>query len=136
MPGMHCAQLRRRWHSNGGTDTVALSRLGARMTGLDFSAPAVEQARAFAARVGADVDFVQSEVYTALDVLDAGGYDLVFTGIGALCWLPDIRGGAEIVAALRRPGGRCFTRGGPPMLWSIGAPRPDGLVSVEFPYFE
>jgi SAM-dependent methyltransferase len=119
-----------------GTDTVSLQRLGARMTGLDFSAPAVEQARAFAARLGADVDFVQSEVYDALDVLDAAGYDLVFTGIGALCWLPDIRRWAQVVASLLRPGGRLFIREGHPMLWAIGDVRPDNLVCVEAPYFE
>jgi hypothetical protein len=37
-----------------GTDTVSLARLGASMTGLDFSAPAVEQARLLAARAGAN----------------------------------------------------------------------------------
>jgi SAM-dependent methyltransferase len=119
-----------------GTDTVSLHRLGARMTGLDFSALAVAQARAFAARVGADVDFVQSEVYDALDVLDAGGYDLVFTGIGALCWLPDIRRWAQVVASLLRPGGRLFIREGHPMLLTLADPQPDGLLRVEYPYFE
>jgi SAM-dependent methyltransferase len=119
-----------------GTDTVSLARLGARMTGLDFSGPAVEQARGFAAAVGADVDFVQSDVYGALDVLEPGGYDFVFTGIGALCWLPDIRRWAGVVASLLRPGGRLFIREGHPMLWALGDPRPDGLLCVEYPYFE
>jgi SAM-dependent methyltransferase len=119
-----------------GTDTVSLHRLGARMTGLDFSGPAIEQARAFAASAGADVDFVQSEMYAALDVLDPAGYDLVFTGIGALCWLPDIRRWAGVVASLLRPGGRLFIREGHPMLWAMGDPRPDGLLCVEYPYFE
>jgi SAM-dependent methyltransferase len=119
-----------------GTDTVSLHRLGARMTGLDFSGAAVEQARAFAASVGADVDFVQSDVYDAPDVLEPGGYDLVFTGIGALCWLPDIRRWAQVVASLLRPGGRLFIREGHPMLWAMGDPRPDGLLCVENPYFE
>src|SRR5436305_1712102 len=40
-----------------GTDTVSLARLGASMTGLDFSPAALEQARSLAARTGADVDF-------------------------------------------------------------------------------
>jgi SAM-dependent methyltransferase len=119
-----------------GTDTVSLARLGARMTGLDFSTPAVEQARAFAASVGADVDFVQSDVYDALEVLEPGGYDLVFTGIGALCWLPDIRRWAGVVTSLLRPGGRLFIREGHPMLLTLGDPRPDGLLCVEYPYFE
>jgi SAM-dependent methyltransferase len=119
-----------------GTDTVSLHRLGARMTGVDFSAPALEQARGFAARAGADVDFVQSEVYDAPHVLDRGGYDLVFTGIGALCWLPDIRRWAEVVAALLRPGGRLFLREGHPMLWAIDETLDSGVLAVEFPYFE
>ena len=38
-----------------GTDTVSLARLGARMTGLDFSAQALDEARRLAARAG-DVD--------------------------------------------------------------------------------
>src|SRR5919199_5994051 len=46
-----------------GTDTVSLARLGARMTGLDFSAPAVAQAAALAERINAGVEFVQSDVY-------------------------------------------------------------------------
>src|SRR3712207_6730301 len=45
-----------------GTDTVSLSRLGARMSGLDFSAPAVEQARALARRCGTEIEYAQAEV--------------------------------------------------------------------------
>jgi SAM-dependent methyltransferase len=119
-----------------GTDTISLARLGARMTGLDFSAPAVAQAAALAKRVDAAADFVQADVYDAVDVLGAGRFDLVFTGIGALCWLPDIRRWAAVVAGLLRPGGRLFLREGHPMLWTLADPRPDGLLVVEHPYFE
>jgi SAM-dependent methyltransferase len=119
-----------------GTDTVSLARLGARMTGLDFSPAALVEARRLAELAGADVDFVQSDVYGALDVLPAGEFDLVFTGIGALCWLPDIRRWAAVVAALLRPGGRLFIREGHPVLWSLDdRPGVEGLV-VAFPYFE
>jgi SAM-dependent methyltransferase len=119
-----------------GTDTISLSRLGARMTGLDFSAAALAEARRLAAATGADVDFVESELYSAPDVLDRASYDLVFTGIGALCWLPDIRRWASVVGALLRPGGRLFIREGHPMLWSLADPREDRLLVVEYPYFE
>jgi SAM-dependent methyltransferase len=119
-----------------GTDTVSLSRLGARMTGLDFSPASLEQARDFAARAGADVEFVESDVYGAVDRLGSARFDLVYTGVGALCWLPDIRRWAQVVSALLRPGGRLFIREGHPMLWSLADPRPDGLLVVEYPYFE
>lgn len=119
-----------------GTDTVSLSRLGARMTGLDFSEASVEQARALAAATGADVDFVVSDVYAATEVLPAAAYDLVFTGIGALCWIPSVERWAQVVARLLAPGGRLFLREGHPMLWALGDPRPDGLLTVEHPYVE
>ena len=52
-------------------------------------------------------------------MLGRGAFDLVFTGIGALCWLPDIRRWAEVVSALLRPGGRLFLREGHPMMWAL-----------------
>ena len=119
-----------------GTDTLSLHRLGARMTGLDFSASALAQARALASDTGAEIDYVQSDLYGAPDVLEHGAFDLVFTGIGALCWLPDIRRWAGVVATLLAPGGRLFLREGHPVLWALPDPRPDRLLSLEFPYFE
>jgi SAM-dependent methyltransferase len=118
-----------------GTDTISLARLGARMTGLDFSAASVAEARRLAATAGTDVDFVESDVHDALDVLPAGGFDLVFTGVGALCWLPDIRRWAVVVAGLLKPGGRLFLRETHPMLWAIDEARTDELV-VGYPYRE
>jgi len=120
-----------------GTDTVSLARLGARSTtGLDFSPAALEAARALAGRAGADVRFIESDVYDAVEALSAQCCDVVYTGVGALCWLPEIRRWAEVVAALLRPGGRLFIREGHPVLWAMCDPRPDGLLVIEYPYFE
>ena len=119
-----------------GTDTISLARLGASMTGLDFSAPAVAAAQHLAAQAGADARFVQADVYDAPAVLGRGAFDLVFTGIGALCWLPGIRRWAAVVAALLRPGGRLFLREGHPMMWALDEFRDDGLLVVRYPYFE
>jgi SAM-dependent methyltransferase len=119
-----------------GDDTLSLARLGARMTGLDFSAPALVVARRLARDTGARIDYVESDVYDAVEALGEERFDLVFTGIGALCWIPDIRRWAEVVARLLRPGGRLFVREGHPMLWTLALPRPDGLVVVDYPYFE
>lgn len=119
-----------------GTDTLSLARLGARVTGLDFSGSALEVARRLAAECGAAIRYVESDVYRALEVLPSASFDLVYTGIGALCWLPDIDRWAEVVAALLRPGGRLFLREGHPMLWSLADARPDGLLVIEHPYVE
>ena len=119
-----------------GTDTVSLARLGATMTGLDFSPAALEEARRIAELAGTPVEYVESDLYSAADKLERGGFDLVYTGIGALCWLPDIRRWAQVVADLLRPGGRLFIREGHPVLWALADPRPDGLLALELPYFE
>ena len=120
-----------------GTDTVSLARLGARsVTGLDFSPSAVAAGRALAERAAAEVRFVEADAYDAVDVLGAQCCDLVYTGIGAICWLPDIRRWADVVAGLLRPGGRLFLRDGHPVLWAMSDPRPDGLLVIEYPYFQ
>ncbi|MFN8521270.1 MAG: class I SAM-dependent methyltransferase, partial [Chloroflexota bacterium] len=119
-----------------GTDTVSLARLGARMTGLDFSPASLAEARRLTALAGADVDFVEAELYDAPSVLPAEAFDLVYTGVGALCWLPDIGRWAEVVASLLRPDGRLFLREGHPMMWTLDEQRADGLIAVEYPYFE
>ncbi len=120
-----------------GTDTVSLARLGAEsVTGLDFSPSALDVGRELAERAGVSVRFVQGDLYEAVDILGAEAFDLVYTGIGALCWLPDIRAWAGVVASLLRPGGQLFIREGHPMLWALSEPRPDGLLVVEYPYFE
>lgn len=117
-----------------GTDTVSLARLGARMSGLDFSPPAIEQARSFADRLGLSVDFHVADAYDAVDVLGGASYDLVYTGIGALCWLPDIERWAQTVAGLLKPGGRLFIREAHPMLGALES-APEGPV-LKYPYFE
>jgi SAM-dependent methyltransferase len=119
-----------------GTDTISLSRLGARATGLDFSSASLAEARRLAERTGDAVDFVEADVYDAADVLGRERFDLVYTGIGALCWLPSIGRWAQVVAALLRPGGRLFIREGHPMLGALDDRRADDLLVIEHPYFE
>jgi SAM-dependent methyltransferase len=119
-----------------GTDTISLARLGAEMTGLDFSPASLAQARDLAARAGASVRFVEAEVYDAVQMVGGEAFDLVYTGIGALCWLPSIARWAEVVAGLLAPGGRLFIREGHPMLWALDDERSDGLLVVDYPYFQ
>jgi SAM-dependent methyltransferase len=118
-----------------GTDTISLARLGAHMTGLDFSPASIEQARRLAEVAGPMVEFVEAEVDDAPAVLGSRRFDFVFTGIGAICWLPSIRRWANVVAELLVPGGWLFIREGHPMMWTLDD-RADDLLVVEHPYFE
>ncbi len=61
----------------------------------------------------------------------------MYTGIGALCWLPSIDRWARTVAALLRPGGRLFIREGHLDAVDRGSTgADDGLIVVRYPYFE
>ena len=119
-----------------GTDTLSLHRLGARMTGLDLSSASLVEARRLAASCGAEIEYVESEVYRALDVLEPGAFDLVYTGMGALCWLPSVARWAEVVAGLLKPGGRLFIREGHPVLWSLEDDRADDELVIAHSYGE
>jgi SAM-dependent methyltransferase len=119
-----------------GTDTLSLARMGASMTGLDFSRASLDQARLLSDRAGPHVDFVEAEVYEAAAALGRDSFDFVFTGIGALCWLPSIVKWANVVADLLAPAGRLFLREGHPMLWTLEEERVDGELTVDYAYFE
>jgi 2-polyprenyl-3-methyl-5-hydroxy-6-metoxy-1,4-benzoquinol methylase len=136
-----------------GTDTLSLHRLGARVTGVDLSGASIDHARHLAADAGSDITYVQSDVYSAPEALDHRTYDLVYTGIGAICWLPDIARWARTVAELLRPGGRLFIRDMHPVLNSslamtVADEHPDReqqswisgpgdvTIALELPYWE
>ena len=93
-----------------GLDTLAWARRGARVTGLDFSAPAIDAATRIAAEVGlADRShFVVADALDAVAALGEHRFDVVYTGDGALMWLPDIDRWARTVASLLRPSGRLY----------------------------
>lgn len=120
-----------------GTDTLSLHRLGADVVGLDLSPASLAAARRLADEAGADIPFVEADVYSAPTALAGHApFDLVYTGIGAIGWLPSIDRWAATVAVLLRPGGRLFIREGHPVVWALDDPRPDGLVVLAHPYFE
>ena len=117
-----------------GKDTLSWARLGASVTGVDFSEPAIEAARRLAGLAGIEAHFVVSDLYDAPGVLD-GELDVVYTGVGAINWLPDVAAWARVVAHFMAPGGVFYMREGHPVLWSLEW-RDDGMLVIRHPYFE
>lgn len=117
-----------------GKDTLGWARAGARVTGLDFSAPAIAAAQALADRAGlADrSDFVCAPLVEAADAVGGRTFDVVYVSLGALCWLPSVGEWAEQVAALLRLGGRLFLHEDHPLSQSLA----DDSLTVVYPYFE
>ena len=117
-----------------GTDTLSWARLGASVTGFDFSPKAIAAARSIAARMGIDATFVEAEVAHADTAID-GPFDVVYTSVGAICWLPDLARWAEVLAGLLRPGGRFYIRDTHPSFLALDDERTDGLLVTKYPYF-
>lgn len=118
-----------------GTDTLSWAKLGAQVTGVDFSPRALDVARDLAERIGVNARFIESEIYAAPASLSET-FDIVYTGVGAINWLPDIARWAEVMAAFTRRGGTFYMREGHPVLWSLDLERDDDLLSITEPYFE
>lgn len=119
-----------------GTDTVSWAKLGAHVTGLDFSGPALDVARDLAARAGVEARFVESDAYDAPAALGGEQFDVIYTGVGALNWLPDVRRWAQVVRTLLAPGGILYVREGHPVLWALDFVRDDRQLVITHPYFE
>jgi SAM-dependent methyltransferase len=99
-----------------GEDTLTLALAGALVTGVDFSASNIEHATSKAAAARIPARFVVADLYDLPAELTAGSFDVVFTGRGALVWLPDIRQWARVVASCLRPGGRLLLWEGHPIV--------------------
>lgn len=114
-----------------GMDSLSWARRGARVTGLDFSAAAVAAAHAAAGDAGLDARFVTGNVYDAVDAVDGRTFDVVYSGLGAINWLPDIGRWAQVMGALVRPGGTFYLAEFHP----VGAVFGDEDLVVTYPYF-
>jgi SAM-dependent methyltransferase len=123
-----------------GHDSLVLAQRGAQVVGLDFSPPAIAAARALAAELGlgARARFVEADLYDApATIAEPGAFDLVYVTWGALCWLPDIRGWARIVAHFLRPGGALYLAEGHPVafVFDDAAALPNGRPGYYTAYF-
>lgn len=87
-----------------GLDSLSWARLGARVTGVDFSSKAIESARELAEETGLDAQFICSDLYE-FSQRNKSQFDLVFTSYGVLCWLPDLDKWADLIAKSLKPRG-------------------------------
>lgn len=90
-----------------GLDTMGWARLGATVTGIDFSERAIDAARAISSELNIPATFIVSDLYELPSKLD-GQFDIVFTSYGAIYWLPDIHRWGEIAASYLKPGGTFY----------------------------
>ncbi|MDR0592244.1 MAG: class I SAM-dependent methyltransferase [Bifidobacteriaceae bacterium] len=120
-----------------GTDSISLARMGAYVTGVDFSGEAVGIARRLADRAGvADrARFVRASLPEAAAALGGRLFDLVYTSVGVLTWLPDLSEWAAAIDSLLKPGGLFFILEDHPMLFALDWDEERGRLVAAHPYF-
>lgn len=122
---------------NMGADTLSCARLGAIVTGVDFSHAAISVARRLAEEVGLPARFIAADIYHLPDALDER-FDLVASTYGTIGFLPDLVRWAEVVARSVVDGGRFLLVDIHPLslvLQQPIQPDPDGNLVVARPYF-
>lgn len=116
-----------------GEDTLSWAVFGARAAGVDISDEQIALARQKAVAAGLGVDFYSADVYDLPEALRSASFDLVFTGGGALVWLPDLPRWASVVAACLKPGGRLLVIDDHPLAGCLWVD--EGRLVVEDDYF-
>jgi SAM-dependent methyltransferase len=117
-----------------GLDTMSWARLGAKVTGVDFSDKAIALAGSLAAELNIPAQFFCCNLYDLLTVL-SGKFDIVLVSGGVLSWLPDLRRWAEIIANFLEPGGFFYIREYHPVAYIFDDAEGLKAPVVRYPYF-
>ncbi|WP_313265735.1 class I SAM-dependent methyltransferase [Sphingobacterium sp.] len=113
-----------------GQDTISLSRLGAKVTGVDLSDKAIESARKIAEETNADAQFICCDLYALENHLDEP-FDLIFTSYGTITWLPDLDKWAKIISRFLKPKGKFVFVEFHPVVWMFD----DNFDKIGYNYF-
>ncbi len=113
-----------------GQDSLSLARMGARVTGVDFSDKAIAQAQELATGLHLDAAFICADVYTLPD-MHHELYDIVFTSYGTIGWLPDIKRWAKVVSRFLKPGGIFVFAEFHPVVWMFD----NDFTHIQYSYF-
>ncbi|MFZ3010088.1 MAG: methyltransferase domain-containing protein [Candidatus Microsaccharimonas sp.] len=117
-----------------GTESINWARLGAHVSGLDFSSAVIEQAKQLAKKSGVSIDYRQGDVYEVGNVFAGEKFDIAYVNIGSLHWLPDIDAWAKAVSEILNEKGILYVNEIHPFS-SILGDREDNGMTVAFDYF-
>ncbi len=115
-----------------GLDTISWARLGAKVTGIDFSEKAIMKAKELSKELNLSTNFIQTNIYDIPKNISEQ-FDIVFTSYGVLCWLPDLEKWAEIIDLCLKPGGIFYIVESHPFTDMIDYEIKDNLI-LKYPY--
>jgi SAM-dependent methyltransferase len=113
-----------------GLDTLSWARLGAQVTGVDFSVLAIKEAKRLAETHSIEARFIVGDVL-ALEKHVTTKADIIVSTYGALCWLSSLDLWASGIKKCLKPGGRLVVVDFHPILDPVA----NGCVSGSLDYF-
>ncbi|MEN9987317.1 MAG: hypothetical protein RLZZ585_356 [Bacteroidota bacterium] len=114
-----------------GQDTLSLARMGAQVTGIDFSDKAIDEAQNLAKELSIDATYICCDVYSTSDHLSEQ-FDIIYTTYGTIGWLPDLDKWAKVIADRLKPGGQLIFVDFHPVVWMFD----DDFKHVAYNYFQ
>jgi len=112
-----------------GQDTISLQRMGAKVTGIDLSNEAIDQAKLLA-KSNSEADFICCDIYDLPNHLDKQ-FDIIFTSYGTIGWLPDLNKWAKIISKYLKPSGMFVFAEFHPVIWMFD----ENLEKIKYNYF-
>lgn len=114
-----------------GQDSISLSRMEAKVTGVDLSDKAIEIAQELTQNDNSTAKFICCDIYDLPNHLDEK-FDIVFTSYGTIGWLPDLDKWAKIVSHFLKPNGQFVFVEFHPFVWMFD----DDFNTVAYNYFK
>ena len=116
-----------------GLDTLSWARLGAQVTGIDFSEEGIALAQSLSRELDIPARFLCCDLYD-LPAHLSEQFDIVYTSYGVLTWLSDLRGWAKIAAQFLKPGGTFYIAEFHPFSMIFDEEAPE--LRLRYPYFD
>lgn len=113
-----------------GQDSLSLSRMGAKVTCVDFSEEAILAAEKLARELKLAARFVCCDVYDFPNH-NSELFDVVFTSYGTIGWLPDLEKWAGVVAGSLKRGGSFVFVEFHPIVWMFD----NRFQELQYSYF-
>ncbi len=114
-----------------GQDSLSLQRMGAQVTGVDFSEAAIKAANELNDQLLLNAKFICSDLYS-LPQNHEDKYDIIFTSYGTIGWLPDLDKWAKLIRHYLRPSGRFIMADFHPVVWMFD----NNFEKIQYTYFK
>lgn len=110
-----------------GLDSLSLAMLGAKVTAVDISEKAIEQAQKLNKKLKQNVKFIASDIFDLPLILNEK-FDIVFTSYGILPWLYNLKVWSGIINGFLKTGGYFYIVDFHPMAYVIDCDEESNVI--------